>query len=448
MVKCIISFLFLSVITCGCSDWLTIMPKTQMPAEEMFKTEEGFQDALMGVYIDFSDNYKIDGLHVGDFIEHLACQWDGFTEESDEGKMNRHEYFDVDSDILRMFRGLYKSVTDVNIILEYIENGVLKEETYRDVKGQLLALRSFFHFELIRLWGPMPRAIGEKKYLPYVTKVSVDPYEYLSYDSYMGLLKEDLNAAEDLLLPHTKSDSTIALKSGYLRYNGLIALRGRVALWMGDKEETVKYAQKIYEMSDYSLGTNADVNAGDCLFSKEFIFSLSYDTKLMTFLSNYYVFEEILNEDIFVDALSDIRLIPWKRVEESGEGSDVIKMNCTKYNLPEKTGSSSDNNQVKVPLFRLAEIYLMLVECLEIEEANKVYSKFCEARRCPYVEFTNEAEREMIWMKEYRREFIAEGQLFYFYKRQGVKNMPRCVRACGADSYVLPLPRKEVDINN
>lgn len=448
MMKYIVILFFLPFL-CGCSDWLTIMPKTQMPADEMFKTEEGFRDALMGVYMGFGDGcFEVEGLFVGDFMEHLACQWDGFTEESDEGKMNRHEYFDVDSDILRMFRGMYKSVADVNIILEYIENGVLQGDSYRDVKGQLLALRSLLHFELIRLWGPVPGTIGGKKYLPYVTKVSVNPYEYVSYESYMESLESDLSKAEELLLPHTKNDSTKAVNPFYLRYNGVMALRARVASWQNNKEETVKYARKVYEMVDYSLGTSADVNSGDYVFRKEHIFALSYNTTKTTFLSSYYIFENVLNADLFADAFSDIRLSGWKLLEEGDQDVDYPKMNCLKYNLPEGSGDADKENKVQVPLLRLAEMYLILIEYVGLEEANELYKEFCEARRCPYTAFTSEAERDMVLMLEYRREFIAEGQLFYYYKRKGVKNMPRCVRACGPDSYVLPLPRKEVDINS
>ena len=441
----LINLLFLSVFVCGCSDWLTIMPKTQMPADEMFKTEEGFQDALTGVYIGFTDNYEISGDFISDFVEHLACQWDGFTEESKEGKMNRHEYFDLDSDILRMFQGLYKSVADVNIILEYIENGVLKDSEYRNIKGQLLALRSFFHFELIRLWGPMPTSVGGKKYLPYVTKVSVSPYEYHSYSDYMNLLNVDLDAAEALLSPLTQSDSVKALDASFLYYNGTMALRSRVALWMQNKEDAVKYANKVFGIKDYTLATRADVNNGDYSFSKEHIFALSYSTKIKDFLSDVYIYEDVLNNTLFPDAFSDIRLAGWKLQENDGE--EMKKMTCLKFNLPEDENSSDEEKQVSVPLFRLAEIYLTLMECLDLEEANKLYYSFCEARRCPYKAFSDEAEREQVLTMEYRKEFIGEGQLFYFYKRKGVRNMPRCIRACGSDSYVLPLPRKEVDIN-
>ena len=34
----------------SCNDWLNVSPKTDMKAEDLFSTESGFRDALIGVY--------------------------------------------------------------------------------------------------------------------------------------------------------------------------------------------------------------------------------------------------------------------------------------------------------------------------------------------------------------------------------------------------------------
>lgn len=434
-------FLFL---LCGCSDWLTVMPKTQMPADDMFKNEEGFQDALMGCYIKLADVYRAEGDHVSDFIEHIACQWDGFSKESMEGKLNVHEYFDADGDITRMFQNLYKSVADVNIVLEYIDNGVLQEAMYNELKGQLLALRAFLHFELIRLWGPIPTEMGSKKYLPYALKIQVKPYEYSSYDKYMSLLTADLDEAERLLMLHNNSTTTSTLHPEFLKYYGLLALRSRVALWMNDKEAACKYARMVCESGYFMLGTVADVNSGAYSFPTEHIFTLAQETKRTNFLVSYYVYEEILRSSLFADDPSDVRLSLWMQQEGSDE-DDVVKMNCIKFNLIKEEGTENEDLSLVVPIIRLAELYLILIECSDIDTANRLYEEFCLARRCTYTPL-DLMNRQSIVMMEYQKEFVGEGQLFYYYKRLGIKNMPRCSRACGTASYVLPLPRKEIDI--
>ena len=49
---------------------------------------------------------------------------------------------------------------------------------------------------------------------------------------------------------------------------------------------------------------------------------------------------------------------------------------------------------------------------------------------------------------EYVREFIGEGQLFFYYKRNGLQNIPdgatvSSVKSMSLDSYVFPLPDGE-----
>ncbi len=34
----------------ACNNWLDVSPKTELKAEDMFATEAGFRDALIGVY--------------------------------------------------------------------------------------------------------------------------------------------------------------------------------------------------------------------------------------------------------------------------------------------------------------------------------------------------------------------------------------------------------------
>ncbi len=47
--------------------------------------------------------------------------------------------------------------------------------------------------------------------------------------------------------------------------------------------------------------------------------------------------------------------------------------------------------------------------------------------------------------KEYRKEYVSEGQLFFFYKRWGVSSIPGLSESVNADDdiYVLPYPDSE-----
>ena len=45
-----------ALLTSGCSDWFDVSPKTDIKAEELFTTENGFRSALAGLYISMTDD--------------------------------------------------------------------------------------------------------------------------------------------------------------------------------------------------------------------------------------------------------------------------------------------------------------------------------------------------------------------------------------------------------
>ena len=47
--------------------------------------------------------------------------------------------------------------------------------------------------------------------------------------------------------------------------------------------------------------------------------------------------------------------------------------------------------------------------------------------------------------KEYKKEFVSEGQLFYFYKRLGYAAIPGSAAVANTKVYKLPIPDVEID---
>ena len=50
--------------------------------------------------------------------------------------------------------------------------------------------------------------------------------------------------------------------------------------------------------------------------------------------------------------------------------------------------------------------------------------------------------------KEYQKEFIAEGQLFYYYKRPNMAILPITSPSMNRTTYVLPVPDNELEFGN
>ena len=57
-----------------------------------------------------------------------------------------------------------------------------------------------------------------------------------------------------------------------------------------------------------------------------------------------------------------------------------------------------------------------------------------------FKELTKEIE------KEWKKEFLGEGQMFYFYKRLGYTKLPNSSLLINEKVYVLPMPEDEINV--
>jgi hypothetical protein len=47
-------------------------------------------------------------------------------------------------------------------------------------------------------------------------------------------------------------------------------------------------------------------------------------------------------------------------------------------------------------------------------------------------------------LKEYKKEFLSEGVMFFYYKRTGMEQIPQYTKEMGDAQYVLPFPDIEI----
>jgi len=114
-----------------------------------------------------------------------------------------------------------------------------------------------------------------------------------------------------------------------------------------------------------------------------------------------------------------------------------------------ETQSASKN---KMPLIRKPEMYYYAAECYnQLNDPKKAINMLNEVRlargidikdNLPETLTKNEIEQEIT--KEWRKEYIGEGQMFYYYKRLGLMIPSASVE--GDKAFILPLPRTEVEL--
>lgn len=98
-------------------------------------------------------------------------------------------------------------------------------------------------------------------------------------------------------------------------------------------------------------------------------------------------------------------------------------------------------------MLRLSEMYLIAMETSnDLEEIHSLYDTYMSS--CAFTLYTpfesiQEAKAEM--ENEYRREFFAEGQMFYTYKRLAATSMLFNSDEISEEDYIVPLPLTEYD---
>lgn len=119
-----------------------------------------------------------------------------------------------------------------------------------------------------------------------------------------------------------------------------------------------------------------------------------------------------------------------------------------------------------LPLIRLPEMYYIIAECeTDKEKSVEALNTVMWARGIAYedglvaddaydrldtrVDYDqNHTKRINELMREYRKEFFSEGQLFYFYKRHNYKTFSYCVKEDMSAFYQWPLPDNEKTFGN
>lgn len=420
---------------------------------------------MIGAYIRMkSNNLYGEDLTYGS-IEMLAQHWTNTDDLGKYLKAYNYEQSVVETKINSFYGNLYKVIADVNGLLNNIDarKEMFEGNNFEIIKGEALAIRAFCHFDVLRLFGPIPTNLPEGTILPYVTTVSIVPNRLVSYNDFTTKLLADLDEAERCLegndpiltasikelstLEVAQDDNFLCDRQMRMNYYAVCALKARVQLWLGNKNEALKYAQKVIDAKDpngnvmFRLGSATDCANGDLIFSSEHIFNLNVynlsDFKISA--ANTFYTNSTALKYFWASETTDIRRGKmWKEVYDNYWWTYYYYM--TKYTQATNMPVWAKNS---IPLFRLAEMYLIAMECGSIQNANDLYKEVCIARDITPVTFGSTEELSETLILEYNREFYGEGQAFYAYKRLGRSKIFGTSTVGSALIYVLPLPKAE-----
>lgn len=475
-IKNIVFCFMLLFVASSCNDWLTVEPKTLSTKDKMFSTEMGYKTTLTGLYLELRTLYTPGTFLMGgtgvDVMAHLYPDFSkNYGIESVGNLLYTHQYSgtSLEMPLNTLFQSLYRIIANANILLDALsEQQVMSPDMSKLIEAEALAIRAFCHSELLRLWGPVPTNINEtERYLPYVKEYTIDKYEYDSYEVFVQKIMDDLNNSIMLLeqVDPILHFTNAQLNSSYVtieelsdafllnrqkRFNiyGVKALKARMALYVGDREQAYQLAKEVVEATNddgttkFSLGTVNDLssmNSYDYLFSKEHLVGLDIEAFVanqFTGRTPTFVSTEALIKERLYENQSDTRL----RMFATTWMYSYYAYSTMKYSYL----TEWDFGYKSIPLIRLSEMYLVLIETAPIAEANVYYRTFRESRAASYVPLT-ENTRNIEVLKEYIREFFSEGQSFFVHKRMNLSSLYMSGEPINADQYRLPLPTQEIN---
>lgn len=476
--------IFTAVLLGACQDWLDVKPKTEVKSDLLFESESGFKDANIGCYM-LMGSTSLYGKELTSGLIDILGQQFAVKAGTTYADIQKYDYENAEYMVSAIWSQMYTAIANVNNILENIDGkrDILQPAVFHIFKGEALGLRAFLHFELLRIfgWGDLenhPEYL-KLKCIPYVTTYNKVITAQHTEGEVLNFIHRDLEAAADLLDGYdpwssspTASDGELIDSEGFFKnrmtrfnYWAVQATLARVYMWEGNRKEALKIAQHFIDRQNSISGLawvreeniKAEARYADRTFSTEHIFRLD--------ITNLYE-----NLKYLIDTKINLNDNQTKLYHEEGRAkqrfdSPAGDSDYRYFYLYNKELNDQWTNQKfksvqdatyknMMPLIRMTEMYYIAAECLgTLGKDKEAFDLLNTVRFHRGIPTTYDLKagvdnvQEQV-EREYRKEFLGEGQAFYYYKRLGATAI------LGADEslvripearYVLEIPEDEIN---
>lgn len=440
--------LSLLILFSSCSK-LDLKPTDTIDAEKAYRNMNDINLGLTGVYAQL--DYALVGINAI-ISDEVMLPAENTVSNTDA---HRWLYTADNGSVTAPYYSYYVAIDRTNRVLAGLDKitvaaaDVATRDRYR---GELLALRAFCHFELLRMYGSAYQsgALG----VPYM-KASVisyparDRFEVVAADA-----KADLLAAK-ALIPSSFDDKTRVTKIA------VSAMQARLALYEKNWTEAITYASEV--ISSMPLATAdqfpdiwTDANDQEVIWKlkrvgdDEKIGDLFYRqaSKIVLYAPSF----KLINS---FDQVNDIRYKAYIKFDNTrGEKKSAYLVN--KY-----PGTALAPGLADIKMFRTGEMYLIKAEA-EAESTGDAagdLNALRAARIKDYVPVVFAGKDDLInaVYTERFKELAFEGHRFFDLKRRNlpVQRLPEdAINTSGAirllptqAQYSLPIPALEISVN-
>ncbi len=467
-----LALLSLLLLATGCKKWLDVSPKTQIRERVLFENEQGFKEALTGVYIYLSGAAAYGQNLTMGMLDAMGQRYSATATSHIFYRIGRYEYNDASAKtyIANTWGAMYTAVGNLNNILTQVDaqKPIFTNNNFNMVKGEALALRALIHFDLVRLFGVAPVVDGNRKAVPYPTSFGNSVYPLLTVNQALDSCMKDLAEAEQLLsIDKTvrkdfASDPFISYTRNRMNYWAVKGLQARLLLYKGDKAQALAAALDVINNGAVNFPWVTSVEASrtsgrDRLYGHEQLFALNA-YKINDYVNAYFKTTSTNGTPTLFTTTANTNTL----FETSSGGSSDFRFNylfaqygsgfsTTKFwqdDIAQTTAFEYIRNLI--PVIRLSEMYYIAAECAPSTTDGVNYLNTVRRNR-GLADLSTGISATVLQaeiLKEYKKEMYGEGQLFYYFKRMNTARVDGSTINMHDATWAFPLPESEVEFAN
>lgn len=439
---------FIAIVLSSCNP----DPVDYLDEDEMFSSVDRLDQAVLGVYEAWYPEHTI---RISSLITDECSIGSQNTGVDAQGQsIFRWTFSSDDDDVLAPWKNGYQVIARANKILNGIDDVPVKNDSEKQkrtsLKGELLAIRAYVHFDLYRVYGNTAIYNPEALAVPYMkeSKTSSQPSRPTTEAFFIDLWN-DITTAE----ASSPSDSDIRMG-----ITALESLHARVALYTQKYDEAADYASRVIDKRTLSSIYDypqiwTDTSVGEVIFKlkRTNISSIRPGDLFFNINSDRLLFTASQELEDMYDQDNDVRFDTWF-------GSDEIETDDPNSVISKYEGSNDIQNLNDVKVFRVSEMYLIRAEALLSEKGfNSQSVNDLNALRNNRIEdyvpetFSNNAQKLFAAILDERyKEFPYEGQRYFDFKRLGMainRNGGEETLDATSKHYYIPIPQSEVLAN-
>lgn len=451
---------FSSFFLSGCKNELAITPTDNITADRAFENLADLQSGLIGVYA---------ALDNGDIT--LSTKWSDENYYPRENNTNvggagyRWEIDPDTGDAAVNWASIYKLIYRINRMLAVIDhiplNGTTEQLAKDQIKGELLAIRSHAHLQLLRSYAEnySENALG----IPYLKSFDTDPTATKparpTVASNFADIDADLAQAKQLI-PVTAKDVTRVSRTA------VSAMQARLYLYQKQWDKAIAASTEV--ISAVPLATRAqfagiwtDANSSDIVWKlkqengSDAIGSVYRNTQGLVYFAAAI---KLINS---YDQANDIRFASYIQIDENRSVTQTKNL-VVKY----VGGNSALLNIADLKLYRVAEAYFIRAEAYaekaQLAQATADINTVRRNRIAGYIDRINYVNRDEalddIYYERFK-ELAFEGHRYFDLRRQGrtIDRNPiaiddnsggKLILNATQKEYYLPIPGTEIRANS